>query len=187
MATLAPSLRQGLIAGAIALALTGGGAAAVWAGTQPSPSPSGSTTLPSAAPSTSAKANPAEGRVQSIHGEHVVKQADGSFQTILTQAGTIESVNATDLTVKSADGFTQRYVINGDTRILKLPADAFGQRQGKGKPTLPSATVADLKAGDTVRVGGVKNGDTVTATKVAAGELPGGLLGHGHRRGHGPH
>ncbi|WP_429390367.1 DUF5666 domain-containing protein [Paenarthrobacter sp. TE4293] len=184
MATLSPGLRKALLAGGIAVALTGGGAAAVWAGTQPSPSPSGSSSSPS--PSASGPAKSAEGRGQPIHGEHVVKQADGTYRTVVTQAGTIESASASDVTVKSDDGFTQRYSINAETRIARVPADLSDLRNGRGKPTLPSATAADLRTGDTVRISGTKDGDTVTATRVVAGELAAGLKGHGPKHGHGP-
>ena len=184
MATLKPSFRRGLLAGAIAVALTGGGAAAVWAGTQPSPSPSSPSASPS--PSGSGAAKSTEGRGQAIHGEHVVKQQDGSYRTVLTQTGTIESVSGSEVTVKSEDGFTQRYAITAETRIAKVPANLSELRNGKGRPSLPSATAADLKTGDTVRVSGTKNGETVTATKVVSGELPAGAKGHGHKRGHGP-
>ncbi len=189
MATLKPSLRRGLLAGAIAVALTGGGAAAVWAGTQPSPSPSSPSASPS--PSGSGAAKSTEGRGQAIHGEHVVKQQDGSYRTVLTQTGTIESVSGSEVTVKSEDGFTQRYVINAETRIAKVPTNVSELRNGRGKPSLPSSTAADLKSGDTVRLIGTKDGDTVTATRIVSGELPAGLNGgpgrggHGHG-GHGP-
>lgn len=183
MATLTPGLRKGLLAGGIAVALTGGGAAAVWAGTQPSPSPSSSSASPN--PSASAKAKATEGRGQAIHGEHVVKQQDGTYRTVVTQTGTIESVSETEMTVKSEDGFTQRYSMTADTRITNVPADLSELRNGKGKPTLPSATAADLKTGDTVRVSGTKEGDSVAAAKIVSGELPAGVKGHGHR-GHGP-
>ncbi|MGO4144853.1 hypothetical protein AB4Y77_07180 [Paenarthrobacter sp. YAF11_1] len=184
MATLSPGLRKALLAGGIAVALTGGGAAAVWAGTQPSPSPS--SVSPSPGPSVSAKAKSAEGRGQAIHGEHVVKQQDGTYRTVVTQTGTLESVGENQMTVKSDDGFTQRYSINADTRITKVPADLSELRNGKGKPSLPSATVADLKSGDTLRISGTREGDTVMAARVVAGQLPAGLKGgHGHR-GHGP-
>lgn len=184
MATLKPSFRRGLLAGAIALALTGGGAAAVWAGTQPSPSPSSPSASPS--PSGSGAAKSTEGRGQAIHGEHVVKQQDGSYRTVLTQTGTIESVSGSEVTVKSEDGFTQRYAITAETRIAKVPENVSELRNGKGRPSLPSATAADLEAGDTVKVSSTKNGETVTATKVVSGELPAGVKGHGHKRGHGP-
>ncbi|WP_420180599.1 DUF5666 domain-containing protein [Paenarthrobacter sp. TA1.8] len=184
MATLKPGLRKGLLAGGIAVALTGGGAAAVWAGTQPSPSPSSSSTSPGS--SASGKAKATEGRGQAIHGEHVVKQQDGSYRIVVTQAGTIESVSGTEMTVKSEDSFAQRYLITADTRITQVPTDLSELRNGRGRPSLPAATVADLKAGDKVRVSGAKDGDAVTATKIVSGELPAGVKGHGPKRGHGP-
>ncbi|NQD88841.1 hypothetical protein HP499_13660 [Paenarthrobacter sp. CM16] len=184
MATLSPGLGKALIAGGIAVALTGGGAAAVWAGTQPGPSPSSPAV--SAGPTPSGNAKPADGRGRAIHGEHVVKQQDGSYRRVLTQSGTIEAVSDSEVTVKSEDGFTQRYSITEDTRISKVPADLSGLRNGKGKPTLPSASAADLEIGDDVRVSGTKDGDAVTATKIVSGELPAGVKGHGHKRGHGP-
>ncbi|MFW0773599.1 DUF5666 domain-containing protein [Paenarthrobacter nitroguajacolicus] len=169
MATFRPGLRKGLIAGGIAVALTSGGAVAVWAGTQPGPAPSSSSATPG--PSAPAKAKINEGRGQAIHGEHVVKQQDGTYRTVVTQSGTIESVTASEATVTSEDGFRQRYLINAETRITKIPADLSQLRNGRGKPSLPTATVADLKAGDTVRISGTKDGDNVAATKIVAGEL----------------
>lgn len=181
---MTPGLHRVLLAGGIAVALTGGGAAVVWAGTLPSPSPSSSSASPS--PSASAKAKAAEGRGHAIHGEHVVKQQDGTYRTVVTQAGTIEAVSDSEVTVKSEDGFTQRYAITAETSIAKVPANVSELRNGRGKPTLPSATAADLTTGDPVRLSGTKDGDTVTATRIVSGELPAGFKGgHGHR-GHGP-
>ncbi|MET3905473.1 DUF5666 domain-containing protein [Paenarthrobacter sp. 4246] len=184
MATLSPGLRKAFLAGGIAVALTGGGAAAVWAGTQASPSPSSAS--PSPGPSVSAKAKSTEGRGQTIHGEHVVKQQDGTYRTVVTQTGTIEAASDSEVTVKSDDGFTQRYSITAETRISKVPVDLSELRKGRGKPTLPSATAADLKAGDKVRISGTKDGGTVTATRVVSGELAAGLKGHGPKHGRGP-
>lgn len=184
MATLSPGLRKALLAGGITVVLTGGGAAAVWAGTQASPTPSSASV--SAGPTPSGNAKSADGRGRAIHGEHVVKQQDGTYRTVLTQSGTIAAVNDSEVTVKSDDGFTQRYVITADTRISTVPPDLPGRRNGKAKPSLPAATAADLKPGDTVRVSGTREGDAVTATRLVSGELPAGLKGaHGHR-GHGP-
>lgn len=197
MATLKPGLRKALLAGGIAVTLTCAGGAAVWAGTQ---SPSG-TQGPSATPSSSASAKPSQAapsqavrgqaaRGQAIHGEHVVKQPDGSYRTVLTQAGTIDSVSGSDITVKSEDGFTQGYAITTDTRIARIPADVSQLRNGNSKPALPSVTAAELKAGDKVHISGIKDGGTVTATKIVAGELPAGIKGGhglmGGHRGHGP-
>lgn len=186
MSTMTPGLRKALIAGGVAVALTGGGAATVWAGTLPSPSSSG----PS--PSASATASPTPsgsqgkglglGRLhgQGLHGEFTVKDKDGNYRTVVTQSGSVESVSDSSITVKSEDGFTQGYAINGDTRIVKVPADVSQLRNGKGKPELPAATAADLKSGDTVRIAGTKDGSTVTATSIVAGQLPGKALGNGN-------
>jgi hypothetical protein len=114
-----------------------------------------------------------------IHGEFTVKNQDGTYRIVLTQRGKIESVSSTSITVKSDDGFTQSYAINSDTRISRMPTKLSDLRNGKGKPTLPSATTADLKAGDTVRIAGSKDGDTVAAQRIVAGELPAALKGHG--------
>lgn len=184
MATLGPGLRKGLLAGGIAVALTGGGAAAVWAGTQPGPSPSNSSASPD--PSVSAKAKSADSRGQALHGEQVVKHQDGTYRTVVMQWGTIESISDSEVTVKSEDGFTQRYSISTETRITKVPADLSGLRNGRGKPSLPAATVADLKAGDKVRVSGAKDGGNVAATRIVSGERPTAVKGHGLKRGHGP-
>ncbi|MFJ5955653.1 DUF5666 domain-containing protein [Paenarthrobacter sp. NPDC092416] len=183
MATITPGLHKALIAGGIAVVLTGGGAAAVWAGTQPSPSPSSATSSPGPSPSATAKS--AEGRGHAIHGEHVVKNQDGTYRTVVTQTGKIESVGDSAITVKSEDGFTQSYAIKSDTRISRMPTELSELRNGKGRPSLPSATAADLKVGDTVRIAGTKDGDTVTATRIVSGELSAALKGHmkGHRHG----
>ncbi|BCW44242.1 DUF5666 domain-containing protein [Arthrobacter sp. StoSoilB5] len=189
MSSMTPGLRKALIAGGITVALTGGGAAAVWAGTQPSPTPSSATASPdptataSPSPSPGSKSFAVHGR--GIHGEFTVKNQDGTYRIVLTQTGKIESVNSTSITVKSDDGFTQSYAINSDTRISRMPTELSELRNGKGKPTLPSATAADLKAGDTVRIAGSKDGDTVTAQRIVSGELPAVLKGHGLKgRGH---
>ncbi|HET7140803.1 MAG TPA: DUF5666 domain-containing protein [Arthrobacter sp.] len=182
-------IRKALLAGVVALALTGTGVAIAWSATgTPSPSPS-----PSASEKANGQENPAKAqRPQRLHGESVVKKADGTLETVVSQQGTVDAVSATSVTVKSEDGFTQSYTINGDTRIVKIPADTSQLRNGKGK--LPSATAADLKAGDTVRIAGTKDGSTVTATRILAGQLPdkvpgtgnGKFKGPGHRFGQNP-
>lgn len=158
-----------------------------------------------------------------LRGESVVKKGDGSLETRITQFGTVESVSASSITVKSEDGFTQVYAINAETKIRKKPAaaadgtpkDGIGPKDSiapkdssppsdgtapnddageRGKPS--AATAADLKQGDTVRIKGIRNGDTVTATAIRAGAGAKGLgqgkglsqgkgLGHGKAKGEG--
>lgn len=196
-------MRKTMLAGAVALALTGTGVALAWAADPPSPTPS------QPAPSQSApgnsgtapghnKADKAQ-RAQPLHGEGVVKNPDGIFQTILEQRGTVESVSSTAITVKSEDGFSQTYAVNGDTRITRIPA-AAGSGQGASPEASPGATgddgkrlrptdgtIADIATGQTVRISGVKDGETVTAKRIVegAGDGPGMGLGRGHGPGHG--
>lgn len=95
----------------------------------------------------------------------MVKKADGTFETELTQHGTVEAASETSVTVKSEDGYTQTYVINADTKV---------------KPSL-----AEVAAGDAVRISGVKNGDQATAERIVegAGAGAGPGLGRGHGKG----
>ncbi|MDQ1052535.1 hypothetical protein QE394_000463 [Arthrobacter sp. SORGH_AS 212] len=163
--------RKALLAGAVGVALSGAGAALAWSAGPPSATPSPS---PSASPSTPGHegrgATPdASQRPQFQHGESVVKKADGTFQTVLGQRGTVEAVSSTSITVRSGDGFTQAYTVNADTRVTR------------------NGTIADIATGDVVRVAGVRDGDTATAQRITGGggDHPGPGRGHGHGHGHG--
>lgn len=176
-------IRKALLAGAVALALTGTGVAIAWSGTDsPSQSPSES------APGKSDKSQ----RPQHLHSESVVKTADGTFETHLSQQGTVDAVNETSITVKSEDGFSQTYAVNAGTRILKFPAPAADGSPATGedgKRLKPSeGTIAEITAGGSVRVSGVKSGDSVTAERIVegAGAGPGKGMGMGKGKGQGP-
>lgn len=52
-----------------------------------------------------------------LHGEVVLSKEGGGTQTVLVQRGVATEVSATGVTVKSTDGFTTSYVVNGDTKI----------------------------------------------------------------------
>lgn len=187
-------IRKALLAGAVALALTGTGVAIAWSATDLSPA----TTSPSSSASPS---EPAKGkkdksqRPQHLHSESVVKKADGTFETELSQQGTVDAVSATSVTVKSEDGFTQSYTVNADTRIIKYPAPAADGTPAKGadgKRLKPSeVTIAEIATGESIRIAGVKNGNDVTARNIVegAGAGPGkGIgkgLGKGMGKGHG--
>ena len=175
-------IRKALLAGVVALALTGTGVAIAWsASDSPSPSPS---------PSESAPGKPDKAqRPQHLHSESVVKKADGTFETVLSQQGTVDAVSETSVTVKSEDGFTQTYAVNADTRIVKFPAPAADGTPAKGddgKRLKPSeVTIAEIATGEAVRMSGVKNGDSVTAEKIVEGAGTGPGLGLGLSKGMG--
>lgn len=169
-------LRNVVLAGSIAAALTGAGAAAVWAGTAQSATPLASpTTSATPPPGTS----PGEGQAQKknravpLHGESMVKKGDGGFETRLMQQGAIEAVSGSSITVKSEDGFSQVYAIGAGTKITKLPppaADGTTPRDSPAKRLKPSAvTAAELQAGEQVRITGVKDGSGITARHIVAG------------------
>jgi hypothetical protein len=96
-----------------------------------------------------------------LHGEHVVKDKAGKIVTVDSQRGVVTAASATALTVKSADGTTWTWTLNGDTRVR-------GANLQKG-------ATSDLKLGDTVIVTGPRTGDTRTAKVV--GDPPPNLKG----------
>jgi hypothetical protein len=121
----------------------------------------------------------------------VVKKADGTFETELSQRGTVESVSDTSITVRSDDGYTQTYTVDAETRITRIPSaapDGGPARGGDGKRLKPSdGTIADIAAGEAVRIAGVRNGGQATADRIAegAGDAPGLGTGRGHGLGKG--
>ncbi|NUT72905.1 hypothetical protein HNO81_17295 [Pseudarthrobacter sp. C4D7] len=194
-------MRRAVLAGAVAVALTGTGAALAWSATgapAPTPSPSSQSRPgnPGDAPGPHKPGKPQ--RAQPLHGEGVVKNPDGTFQTKLEQRGTVESVSDSAITVKSEDGFSQAYAINGDTKVTRVPAAATngatpgpdttpGSMRDDGKRLKPTdGTIADIAAGDTVRIAGVKDGDIATATRIVKGAGDGPGLGLGRGLGRGP-
>lgn len=52
-----------------------------------------------------------------VHAEVVLAKDGGGTQTVLVQKGSVTDVSATAVTVKSSDGFTTAYTVNGDTRV----------------------------------------------------------------------
>lgn len=52
-----------------------------------------------------------------LHGEVVLSKEGGGTQTVLVQKGAVTAVSPTEVTVKSTDGFTTAYAVNGDTKV----------------------------------------------------------------------
>lgn len=84
-----------------------------------------------------------------IHGEYVVKKADGGYQTIATQHGEVTAVSPTSISVRSEDGYTATYVVTADTLVNAA-------RDG----------IATVRTGDTVHVMATRAGDTRTAVHI---------------------
>lgn len=181
--------RKAVLAGVVAVALTGTGMAIAWSATNP-PSRSPSSVAPGNADNAPGPGKPdKDHRPQHLHGEAVVKKADGTFETRTSQRGTVEAVSGTSVTVRSEDGFTRTYAVTAETRIVKVPGPAADGSPAKGddgkrlKPT--DVTIAEITAGETVRVSGVKIGSEVTAKKIVEGAGDGPGLGHGKGAGKG--
>jgi hypothetical protein len=87
---------------------------------------------------------------RALHGE--VTLGAKKQRVVDFQRGTVSTVSASSITVQSTDGFSATYVVDAKTKV----------RHAKEK-----ATIGDVKTGDKVRVVALKNGSTLTATKVA--------------------
>lgn len=86
-----------------------------------------------------------------LHGEFVVKDKDGKFVTRLSQRGEVTAVDSKSVTLKSEDGYTKKYTVTGDTKILRNHDEA---------------KIADVKVGDNAGVVATKDGDNATAQTV---------------------
>ena len=84
------------------------------------------------------------------HGEFVIQTKQGE-KTVDVQHGTVQAVNATSITVKCADGFTETWTLDNTLRVV----------QNRAKST-PSA----ITVGAEIGVAGVKNGTTLLAKLV---------------------
>ena len=160
--------RAGVIAAWTAAAVLGLGAAAgaanvAFADPTPTPTPSSSSSAekPNAdrpdRPLRHGKADRRFGRHalggRALHGEFVVKDKDGKFVTTLSQRGEVTEVDSDSITLKSEDGFTKTYTVNGDTRIRR---------------NHDQAKIGDIKAGENAAVIAIKDGDGATAKAIIA-------------------
>lgn len=164
------SRRRRLTLGFTAVALVAGGGVAIAAGS--------ADTDPTADP-TAKVAKPVAGKAFGgvLHSESVVSDGNGGYVTHLTQVGTIESIDADNLTVVSEDGYKRAWSRNADTvvggggwSVTKNDDGSFTVKKDSG----------ELATGDQVLVVGTLSGDEATAQRIASrpdtGEIPGMLL-----------
>ncbi|WP_433369591.1 hypothetical protein [Streptosporangium sp. CA-115845] len=157
--------RSALLIATTALVVVTGAGVATAAAFSPSPSPT-----PSAVPSeTSSDKAPGHGRGHrmgfggpSIHGEFVVPDGEGRYVTVATQYGDVTAVDQDSITVRSEDGYTKEYAINGDTRI---------NRRGEGGDA--------VKTGQKVMVMAKVDGSTATAVAIHDATMRDGQGRHG--------
>jgi hypothetical protein len=91
-----------------------------------------------------------------LHGEVTLQTREG-VKTIVVARGEVTALSGQEVTVKSSDGVSTPFKLDGDTR--------YGFRN-------EPAPTAELKVGDSAWVVGERSGDTVTARRVLSGELP---------------
>ena len=91
------------------------------------------------------------------HAEWVTKGDNNTYVTHEAILGQVTAVSSTSITVKSTDGTSMTFAVTADTKVH--------QRQAKGSTTTP--TIADVKTGQTVLVGGEKSPD-LTAKNIVA-------------------
>jgi len=90
-------------------------------------------------------------RKNTLHGEITVQGKDG-VKTIVVQRGTVTAVDASTVSVKSTDGFTQTWTFGAKLKVVQ------------DKKAVDKSTV---KAGAEVGVAGAKDGDATVARLVA--------------------
>jgi hypothetical protein len=94
-----------------------------------------------------------------LHGDFVVS-VNGAYVTDRLQTGTVTAVSATDITLRSTDGYTQSYVISSGTSVDN-----------------GANTIGDVVRGNTVTVTAALSGNTATANTIQDTTLGGGGRG----------
>jgi hypothetical protein len=89
-----------------------------------------------------------------MHAEAVVQTEEGT-KTVVVQRGTVTAVDATSVTVKSADGFIITWKLGDKLRV-------FAHRA--------SATMSAVTVGEEIGIAGAKSGDTDTARLIIVPE-----------------
>jgi hypothetical protein len=84
-----------------------------------------------------------------LHGEFTVPGPNGGYQTLAMQTGSVTAVSGSSVTVKSDDGYTKSYIVDGNTLV-----DA-GQNG-----------IGSVKKGDSVRVLAIVSGSATHAVRV---------------------
>jgi hypothetical protein len=157
-----------VLGGVAAVSLLAGGAGMAIASAQGTGGPDVATVASAGGPSPTpspnagtAKAGRADGLKQILgrlkdfqHAEWVTAGDANSYVTHQAILGQIQAVSSTSITVASSDGTSMIFAVDDQTKVR--------QRHAQGTAT---PTVADLKTGQTVLVGGVKTPD-LTARHV---------------------
>ena len=156
-------LRKIILAGVSTAALAGGiGAGLAYADTPTDGDPTTSPTATNTPADTTPTAEPSDERdrdrparrqlrfmAHALHGE--VTLAGEKHRVIVFQRGTVQNANSETVTVKSDDGFVERYLLSEDTKVREDRKDAG---------------VSDIDASDRILVIATKDGSTLNARRV---------------------
>lgn len=87
------------------------------------------------------------GGPDALHGEFVVPDGAGGYVTDLTQTGVLTAVSDASITAKSADGYTQTYVLGPGSRppnahLAVSDTVTIAAKLVDGKPTATTVTEA---------------------------------------------
>jgi hypothetical protein len=136
----------------VAVAGAGIGVASADTSTAPAPPPNSAPAHPKPAPN---KRHPGMlARVE--HGQFTLNGK--KHRTVDLQRGKVQAISPTSVTVRSADGFTATYTVNGNTKVRKDKS---------------ASNIGQVAAGDRVTVIADVNGPTATADRIAdAGPAP---------------
>ena len=151
-----------VVGGIAAVALVAGGAGMAIAHAQGTAAPTVATAdpTPTPSPSPSTKAGKGDkggrdaarqilGRLKDFqHAEWVTRGDNNAYVTHEAILGQVQTVSATSITVTSTDGTSMTFAVNDQTKV---------HQRAKGTSTTP--TIADVKQGQTVLVGGEKSPD----------------------------
>jgi hypothetical protein len=147
------------VIGATAAVIGGAGTAAYAASAAPSPTPSPTSTAAAsdivATPSTTkAVKHPGANRVRrAVHATWVTEnKKTKTFTTHDAIRGQVTAVSPTSITVRAADNVVATYVISPRTKVFTRAPRAAGSQTAVPKT---AASIADVRSGDTVFVGGI--------------------------------
>ena len=153
------STRKIIISAAVAVVIVAGGTAAVMAATNGSSGSSSTGGFPGGFPG-GGRFGGGGALAGALHGDFVVSNGSGGYTTERLQTGSVSSVSAGSLTVKSVDGYTQTYVVDSSTSV----------DQG-------ADSISKVVGGNTVTVVAKLAGSTATAATVEDISIDGGGAG----------
>jgi hypothetical protein len=144
------STKKIIVSAAVAVVIVAGGTAAVMAATNGNATTGTGNGFPGGFPGPGGRfGGGAGGLMNALHGDFVVANGSNGYTTERLQTGTVTTVSSGSLTVKSADGYTQSYVIGSNTSVDR-GADS----------------ISKVATGNKVTVIATLSGQTATATSV---------------------